>query len=598
MSVTSYGATLGVRPEGDGTQIDQIERSSAPQPPTGFGGGPPEVPLFQARPDSIAERLGDRFASWHPLLAGAATLAIGYVALALATIALGVLLVEVILTGSVARWDNGVINWLAKNRTPLGTDWSWVGSHLAETGTVLVVVAVVTLILCLKRRFLAAIFFTVAIAVEAATYLATTLVIDRPRPHVVRFENLGPGASYPSGHTAAALVIYVGIAMLVWAYVHNRAARVAAVVIAVVAPIAVGLARMYRGMHHPIDVMSGLLIGGGCLLCRVARRAGRGRGLRASPRDGAVMTSVAVIAHTGKSLGGGLEELRRALGREGVDNPIWFEVPKSRKAPKRVRAALDAGADLVIVWGGDGMVQRCIDAIAGSEAGSDVRIGIVPAGTANLLATNLGIPRDIEQAVRIALHGHVRKLDVGRLNGERFAVMAGAGWDALMIRDADGALKDRLGRVAYVWTGARHLREDRFHAVIKVDDQKWFDGKASCVLVGNVGKVFGGIQVFEGAKPRRRTARARRDHRQGARCSGRARWRAPRSARLRPLPLWRPRRPERFESSSTVRFVTSSTAATATRFAACASTSNRARSPSVFRTRHRRSQREHRRPSA
>jgi YegS/Rv2252/BmrU family lipid kinase len=207
------------------------------------------------------------------------------------------------------------------------------------------------------------------------------------------------------------------------------------------------------------------------------------------------MTSVAVIAHTGKSLGGGLAELRRALADEGVDNPIWFEVPKSRKAPKRARAALEAGADLVIVWGGDGMVQRCIDALAGS----DVRIGIVPAGTANLLATNLGIPRDIERAVQIALHGHQRQLDVGRLNGERFAVMAGAGWDALMIRDADGALKERLGRVAYVWSGARHLREEQFHAVIKVDDQPWFEGHASCVLVGNIGRIFGGIQVFEGA---------------------------------------------------------------------------------------------------
>ena len=205
------------------------------------------------------------------------------------------------------------------------------------------------------------------------------------------------------------------------------------------------------------------------------------------------MTSVAVLAHSGKSLGGGLEELRRVLGHEGVDGSLWFEVPKSRKAPKRIRAAVDAGADLVIVWGGDGMVQRCIDALVGS----DTTIAIVPAGTANLLATNLGIPRDIEQAVRIALHGTRHKLDVGRFNGERFAVMAGAGWDALMIKEADGTLKDRLGRVAYVWTGARHLSETRFRAVIKVDGTRWFKGKASCVLVGNVGKVFGGVEVFE-----------------------------------------------------------------------------------------------------
>jgi diacylglycerol kinase (ATP) len=209
------------------------------------------------------------------------------------------------------------------------------------------------------------------------------------------------------------------------------------------------------------------------------------------------VTSVAVIAHSGKSLGGGLEELRTVLERAGADGPLWFEVPKSRKAPKRVRAALDAGADLVIVWGGDGMLQRCIDVLAGSDAA----IAIIPAGTANLFASNLGIPRDIEQAVDIALHGTRRKLDVGSFNGERFAVMAGTGWDALMIRDADGTLKEGLGRVAYVWTGARHLRESRFKAVINVDGRRWFSGKASCVLVGNVAKVFGNIEVFDDATP-------------------------------------------------------------------------------------------------
>jgi membrane-associated phospholipid phosphatase len=260
--VSSYGATLGVRPEGEDAQFGG---SSAAASRSGFGGGPPEAPLFRARPDSIAERLADRFADWQPLVAGAPALAIGYVALVVATIALGVLLVEVILTGSIARWDNDVIEWLADHRTPLETDWSWVGSHLAETGTVLAIVAVVTLVLCLRRRFLAAIFFTVAIAVEAATYLATTLVIDRPRPHVVRFENLASGASFPSGHTAAAVVVYVGIAMIVWAYVRNRVARSAVLVVAIVFPIAVALARMYRGMHHPIDVLSGALIGAGCL---------------------------------------------------------------------------------------------------------------------------------------------------------------------------------------------------------------------------------------------------------------------------------------------------------------------------------------------
>src|SRR6202035_2054628 len=103
--------------------------------------------------------------------------------------------------------------------------------------------------------------------------------------------------------------------------------------------------------------------------------------------------------------------------------------------------------DLVLVWGGDGMVQRAVDTLAGS----DVTLGVLPAGTANLFATNLGIVPRLESAVQVALHGRPRALDVGTLNGERFAVMAGAGLDAVMIGRADRRLKDRLGRMAYVW---------------------------------------------------------------------------------------------------------------------------------------------------
>jgi YegS/Rv2252/BmrU family lipid kinase len=131
-----------------------------------------------------------------------------------------------------------------------------------------------------------------------------------------------------------------------------------------------------------------------------------------------------------------------------------------------------------------------------------VTLAIIPAGTANLFATNLGIPKDIEQAVAIGLHGARRTLDVGRFNGERFAVMAGAGFDAAMIRDAgEGGLKERLGRVAYVWTGSKNLRSKPFRADIKVDGVDWYNGKASCILLGNVGKLFGGVEAFEDARP-------------------------------------------------------------------------------------------------
>ncbi len=208
------------------------------------------------------------------------------------------------------------------------------------------------------------------------------------------------------------------------------------------------------------------------------------------------MTCVAVVAHSGKSFGGGLPKLRQYLTDAGVTAPLWYEVPKSKKAPKKVRDALERGADLVLVWGGDGMVQRCIDTLAGSGA----TVGILPAGTANLLAGNLGIPTDLREAVDIALHGSRVRLDTATINGEHFAVMAGAGFDAAMIRDADHGLKDRLGRVAYLLTGAKNLPAETVAARIEVDGKRFFEGPTSCVLMANVGRLFGGVEAFEAAR--------------------------------------------------------------------------------------------------
>ncbi|WP_245871184.1 diacylglycerol/lipid kinase family protein [Asanoa hainanensis] len=206
------------------------------------------------------------------------------------------------------------------------------------------------------------------------------------------------------------------------------------------------------------------------------------------------------MAHKRKSLDGGLPELRRRLADAGVVDPLWYEVPKSRKAPKRVRQALSAGAELIFVWGGDGMVQRTVDALASAGA-SDVPLAIVPAGTANLLATNLDIPEDLAAAVEIGLHGRRRAFDLGRINGEHFAVMAGAGFDGELIRDADGGLKDKLGRVAYAWTGVRHVRDGAVPMTVTVDGSPWYSGAASCVLFGNVGTITGGIRAFDDASP-------------------------------------------------------------------------------------------------
>lgn len=205
---------------------------------------------------------------------------------------------------------------------------------------------------------------------------------------------------------------------------------------------------------------------------------------------------VAVVAHAGKTLAGGLPELRRTLAEAGVEEPLWIEVPKSKRAPVAVRRALEDGAELVLAWGGDGMVRRCINALEETQ----VPLAIIPAGTSNLFATNLGIEPDISKAVQVALLGERRRLDVGRFEGERFAVMAGAGFDAEMIKGAE-ELKDRLGRGAYVLGGATKLNTPSFEAKIEIDGTRWYKGPAACILVGNVGALFGGIEVFADASP-------------------------------------------------------------------------------------------------
>lgn len=209
------------------------------------------------------------------------------------------------------------------------------------------------------------------------------------------------------------------------------------------------------------------------------------------------MSTVAVVAHCRKSFGGGLRELRQVLAQEGVTDPLWYEVKKSRKAPKRARQAAEKGAELILVWGGDGTVQRCIDALAGTRTA----VAILPAGTANLLATNLRVPNDLPSAVRVGLHGNRRKLDTGSVNGERFAVMAGAGFDAGVIASADRRMKARLGRTAYLYTSVRNLVARRVMATIEVDGRLFFEGRISLVLAANVGTIFGGVDAFTAAEP-------------------------------------------------------------------------------------------------
>ena len=235
--------------------------------------------ILEPRPDGPAHRflgiIGDR----HPVVAFLLAVVVGYVLLAAASIALGYLVTSVLLDArGVERLDERFPRWLEGQRTETWTDLSWVGSEVAGGFVVPAVIALVGLALVALRRFRIAAFVLFAVAVESATYRATTFFVERPRPHVERLEGLDPTASYPSGHTAAAIALYCGLALLLTSRFVHHGGRVPIWLVALAIPPIVGLARMYRGMHHPIDVLAGVPIGIAAILialfaCRVAGAA-------------------------------------------------------------------------------------------------------------------------------------------------------------------------------------------------------------------------------------------------------------------------------------------------------------------------------------
>ena len=186
--------------------------------------------------------------------------------------------------------------------------------------------------------------------------------------------------------------------------------------------------------------------------------------------------------------------LAEHLDRSGIA-ASWLETTPDDPGVGQTGRAVADGANLVVACGGDGTVRACIQAAAGTDAA----VGIMPAGTGNLLARNLGIPLDPQAACDVFQTGRRRRIDLGYANDEAFAVMAGIGIDARIMRDTDSDAKKRFGPAAYVATALAHLRDERFTASLLVDGREQWAGRASSILVANHGEVQGGLSIFPDA---------------------------------------------------------------------------------------------------
>lgn len=168
----------------------------------------------------------------------------------------------------------------------------------------------------------------------------------------------------------------------------------------------------------------------------------------------------------------------------------------------QTRQALEAGVDVVLAAGGDGTVR----AVAEILAGTDMAMGLVPLGTGNLLARNLGIDvTDPLNAAKDSLNGSEAKIDVVRAvidhgrHEQLFLVAAGLGYDAAIMGGTVDGLKDRVGWLAYVEAGIRHLPGKPVSATVTIDGQRPVRSKVRSVMVGNCGKLMGGVQIFPDA---------------------------------------------------------------------------------------------------
>ena len=243
------------------------------------------------------------------------------------------------------------------------------------------------------------------------------------------------------------------------------------------------------------------------------------------------LPTIAFVANPAKAETAAVQShLLAACAERGLPAPLWFPTTVADPGAGQARAALDAGADVVVAVGGDGTVR----AVAETMVGSQVPMGLVPTGTGNLLARNIDVPvGDLTGALRILADGRDRLVDVGRLRVDRwgeteatdgadarpdsavagsqsadgrsadylFTVIAGLGFDGTVVADTPDDLKARVGWVAYLLAGFRHLHGHRHQVQVTRDDGEPQTAWVRSAMVGNCGRLPGGITLLPDARP-------------------------------------------------------------------------------------------------
>jgi YegS/Rv2252/BmrU family lipid kinase len=394
-------------------------------------------------------------------------------------------------------------SWTAQN--PVAYDVL----HAIEVafGTVpLTVLTAVVVIALLWRRHPRAALWTAGVMLGASltTYFLKRYV-ERDRPVWDDPVHSLDSYSFPSGH-ASGIASAMGVAVvLTLLFVRRRSVRRALLWVWGLLVVLVGLDRILLGVHNVSDVVAGYSVGFFWVLLGMVV-------YHPAPRPKAVESFTSPVPQT-RQLAVVLNPIKvddvaafKAMVEQhardsGWGAPEWHETTIEDPGRSMAEAAAVNGAELVLVCGGDGTVRT----VCAELAGTGVPVGVVPAGTGNLLARNLGIPLYLQAAVDVALNGQDRAIDLVAVGGDgleddqHFMVMGGMGFDAAIMEGADDAIKAKIGWLAYFVSGIRQLRSPSFKVEISVDDEPFTKHRALTVVVGNVGYLTAGIPLLPDA---------------------------------------------------------------------------------------------------